>query len=284
MEIHFVTGKGGVGKSAVAAALAYRMSKTGKKVLLVELGDQSFYADYFELPKVEYKPVQTGFGFDVALWTGEECLREYALHLLKVERIYKLFFENAVTKALINVAPALSELAILGKITSGPPRNVGPKLKYDCIVVDAFASGHFLALLRAPKGMAEAISFGPMGEQSRSITAVLKNHLISKYYVVAFPEELPIVEGLELAKDIYSEIHIRPEIILNKVISVPPESLKEEPGSLLPLQHKLQEISKRQSKWIHDLKSKPYPVIQLPFVFSNSATDVVKNLEKGLLR
>ncbi|MBV2169811.1 MAG: AAA family ATPase, partial [Bdellovibrio sp.] len=173
-EIHFVTGKGGVGKSVVAAALALKKSREGKKVLLVELGDQSFYKDFFDLPAVGYQPTAIAPNLSLALWTGEACLQEYARHFIKVESLAKLFFENAVMKAFINVAPALPELAIMGKVTSGP-RKHGPALPFDCLVVDAFATGHFVALLEAPKGMAQAVQFGPMGEQSRSIDACIRN-------------------------------------------------------------------------------------------------------------
>jgi anion-transporting ArsA/GET3 family ATPase len=74
-EIHFVTGKGGVGKSVVAAALALKKSQEGKKVLLVELGDQSFFQDFFDLNSVGFQPMQIRPNLSLALWTGEACLQ-----------------------------------------------------------------------------------------------------------------------------------------------------------------------------------------------------------------
>ncbi len=227
-EIHFVTGKGGVGKSVVAAGLALRKSREGKKVLLVELGDQSFFKDFFNEPDVAFKPRELKKNLDVALWSGETSLREYAKYLIKVEALTKLFFENAVMRAFINVAPALSELAIMGKITSGP-RDYGPLVPYDCLVVDAYATGHFMALMRASKGMAQAIQFGPMGEQSRSIDTVLRNQDICHYHIVTLPEELPVREAEELKSQLANEFSLRPQVILNKFLetSVPLATLKE---------------------------------------------------------
>src|SRR5690606_4499899 len=115
-------------------------------------GDQSFYQNFFKLSRVAYAPAPLRPQVDVALWTGTESLREYAHHLLKVEKVADLFFENPVMRTFLNVAPALTELAILGKITSHPRRH-GPPLPYDCLVIDAYATGHFLALLDAPAGM-----------------------------------------------------------------------------------------------------------------------------------
>lgn len=218
-EIHFVTGKGGVGKSVIAAALALKKSQEGQKVLLVELGDQSFFKDFFNLPQVGYQPVPLRPSLSLALWSGEACLHEYARHLIKVETLAKLFFENAIMRAFINVAPGLPELAIMGKVTSGP-RKHGPPLPFDCIVVDAFATGHFMALMEAPKGMSQAVHFGPMGEQSRNIDACLRNEEICRYHIVSLPEELPLKESLELSERLQNEFAVLPELIMNKILQV----------------------------------------------------------------
>jgi anion-transporting ArsA/GET3 family ATPase len=94
-------------------------------------------------------------------------------------------------------------------------------MHYDELVIDAFATGHFRALWRAPVGLAEAIPFGPMGEQSRGIVSVLNNPELTRFYVVAIPEELPVTEGLELAADIKSEMKQTPELILNRWLECP---------------------------------------------------------------
>ncbi len=277
IDLHFVTGKGGVGKSTVAAALALSLAKAGKKCLLVELGNQSFYKDYFELDEVGYFPKSLKPGLDIALWSGPECLKEYARHLLKIESLYKLFFENPVTRSLVNIAPALPELAILGKITSGPPRNVGPAMPYDCLVIDAYATGHFLALLRAPLGMSKAVRFGPMSEQSRSIHEIICSAAQSHYYVVSLPEELPVTEALELSKSLESQVGFRPIQILNHVLegttdSDPSQTLQ--PPSLFNEAMRVQTENVRNSQE----RLKEYKLICLPFVLENQALSVVESL------
>lgn len=285
-EIHFVTGKGGVGKSVVAAALALKLSQEGKKTLLVELGDQSFFRDFFGLAQVGYQPVVIKSGLSLALWTGEACLQEYARHFIKVESLAKLFFENPVMKAFINVAPALPELAILGKVTSGP-RKHGPPLPFDCIVVDGFATGHFFALLEAPKGMAEAVQFGPMGEQSRSIDAYIRSSEFCKYHVVTLPEELPLKEATEMLSRLKNEFGVDAELIMNKMIetSVDEKSLQQaqaEGSALSQFAEYLSGHLHRQSQMWAQAQQLGLPLIRVPLHFESDAWKLVEKTAEAL--
>ncbi|PWU22382.1 MAG: arsenical pump-driving ATPase [Bdellovibrio sp.] len=219
--VHFVSGKGGVGKSAVAAGLALAYARRQKRTLLVELSSESFYQEAFGT-KFSSVPSPWREGVEIAVWNGPSCLREYALHLLKSETLYRLFFENNVSKTLIQVAPGLSEIAILGKITSGPPRNVGPKMPYDVLVVDAFATGHFLALLKAPFGFSQAIRFGPMGEQTRSMIEVIQNSDLCRYLLVTLAEDLPVAETKELKGDLEKFIPVKAHVAVNRWLEPPP--------------------------------------------------------------
>ena len=285
-EIIFVTGKGGVGKSTVALALARKLAQQ-RRVLLVELGLRSFYADCLNVP-IGYQPRRFQKNLEIALWSGTDCLREYAIHLLKIESLYKLFFENRISRALIEVAPALSELAILGKITSGI-RKIGPPLDYDVIVVDSYATGHMMALLRAPRGMAEAVRFGPMAEQTATMLSTIRNPEICRYVIVSLPEELPAVEADELYRDIHDEVGIRPTILCNKVWSADEiRSLRaSSSGESAPKEKEflkdLNDHLLRQEAWIQYLKHRHPDVRLLPMTFSSDPMTVTASIEKELL-
>jgi anion-transporting ArsA/GET3 family ATPase len=285
MEIIFVTGKGGVGKSAVAAGFALSKAREGKKTVLVELGDQSFYKDYFNLPEITYKPRPLSLfdrTFDIAQWDGHEALKEYALHLFKIESLYRLFFENSVSKALINVAPGLPELSILGKITSGPPRNAGPPLPFNCIVVDAYASGHFMALMKAPLGMAQAVRFGPMGEQVRAIEAVLRDPKICQYHVVAIPEELPVTEGIELAQNIEKTLGHKPQIILNKILTLKSDELGKPSTGLEDFALHLKSVDQRQKEMRARISESGFRERELPWILKSEPEKIIDSLAREL--
>ena len=206
----------------MAAGIAAQEASLGRRVLLAEIGDTSYFEDYFQLDPqtVGHAPRSSPLGFDLALWSGESCLHEYILHFLKVERLYRIFFENKVMRALLNVAPGLNEISILGKITSGV-RHIGPAFGYDLVVVDGFATGHFTSLIKAPRGILEAVAIGPLAAQSRDIEAVLRNSEICGYVLVTQHEEMPALEAIEFYRELELLLRLKPTVIANKILKIP---------------------------------------------------------------
>lgn len=274
-QLHFVTGKGGVGKSILALSRAQNLAKQGRRVLLSELGEHSFLSGLFNKP-MGMKPTALAENLWAVRWSGEACLKEYILHYVKVEKMVDLFFENRVMKALVQAAPALKELAILGKITSAN-RKIGPTLQYDDIVIDAFATGHFKALLQAPIGMAEAVQIGPMGEQCRSIEAVIRDPQITRFYIAMIPEELPVTEGLELCEYLGDHFQRHIYLIKNRWVDAPIErdSLH---NMQQPFAHFLDRQLRRQD--FFDQRLKNYDrIVHMPFYFLPASLELAQKLE-----
>lgn len=289
-----VSGKGGVGKSVVSAAIAQKYAKSGQRTLLVELGEKSYFENVYNV-SVSHRPVEVYSNLHVAMWSGETCLREYVAHLLKFDRLAELFFENRVMSAFINAAPALKELAILGKLTSGI-RQWGPELPFDRIVMDAYSTGHMLALLRAPIGMAELVDVGPMGEQCRSIMGVLRNSSLCRFVIVTLLEELPVTEALELRLQIEKILGFEAEIICNRYYQPKmnmdqiDKILTEEPDvGAREFASYLKKILSEQKKWFEKVESntgaidvKGKEVCRLPLVFSPKLKIVIDKIEGAL--
>ncbi|HVK60218.1 MAG TPA: ArsA-related P-loop ATPase [Bdellovibrionales bacterium] len=286
--IIFVSGKGGVGKSLVAAGIAKNLASQGRKVLLAELGEISYYRDFWGLPAVGHEPIRHKDGFDLALWSGETCLREYVLHYLRIERIVNLFFENKVMKALIGVAPGLAEIALVGKITSGL-RKVGPPLSYDSIVVDCYATGHAEALFMSPKGMREAIGVGPMGHHSREMDEILRNENLSAFCIVSLLEELPVTETLEFAKNLRSQLGVHPRIVANKVLEMPVSEAElsrlhenEARNPLREFTDYLVGVDRRQKRYLELLKTIDDELNRVPMIFESDPQKLVSQTGESL--
>jgi anion-transporting ArsA/GET3 family ATPase len=286
-KILFVSGKGGVGKSLVAAAIAREQAKAGRRVLLAEIGETSYFRDYWNLKTVGHTPTPHPDGFDIALWSGDSCLHEYVLYYLRMERLYKLFFENRVMRALVNVAPGLNELAILGKITSGL-RKVGPELRYDLIVVDGYATGHAMALFEAPKGMMEAVKFGPMGHHGREMANLLSDPKTCGYVLVTLLEELPIVETLEFKQALKAEFNAEPVIVANRVLPLPAPVKELErlqahsQGGTKDFTSYLLGVTGRQREFLAELRKSVATVLEVPQVFSADPDELVRNAGEAL--
>lgn len=280
-KIVFVTGKGGVGKSLVSAARALSESQQGKRVLLVEIGSHRFFESALSLKS-------GGSGFfswrdqvQVVNWQGEDCLREYVLYYVKLEKLADLFFENKILKSLIYASPALNELSLLGKITSGV-RHFGAPMPFDTIIVDSYSTGHFLALLRAPEGMQEAIQLGPMNEKCKEIIRVLRDPQFVEYDIVTLAEEMPIVEALELYESIERGWGIKPKMICNRLISEEVMGLVNSQEVPTPFRTELKIKKEIQEKSLSQLKEKQIPFASIPFIYSKESTDIAQKISTHL--
>ncbi len=279
-KITMVTGKGGVGKSAIAAAMAEVYARRGLKTLLVELGDHSYYQYVYETP-IRYEPTRIFERFYIARWSGESALREYVYYLIRVRKLVDLFFENKIMRTFIRAAPALKELAILGKITSGI-REWGPPLDFDRIIVDGFSTGHFLALLQAPVGMADLIESGPMGEQSRRIRDVLGRPDLSQYYIVTLPEEFPVVETIELKAELQAHFKVDAQVICNRLYETTMTTAWLEQFSNQSFAEFLVNTKTAQACETDRLRQGVRNFITLPLIFSDSGRIVIEALSREL--
>ena len=274
-NIIIVTGKGGVGKSTIAATIALDLSLKQKKVLLVELGEHGHLKSFFSLHKSSYKPQLLTENLSFSVWNVASCLEEYILHYVKIRSIYRLFFENKVMRSFIRAAPTLSELAILGKLTSGI-LHVGPPFTPDIIVVDAYSTGHFLSLLRAPKGISDLVPLGPMGQRARNMFSVLMDPKHTQYILVTLAESLPTSETQDLLKTMKYEFNITPHLLCNRLLQIPEklinktQSFKTKNQALIDFNKYLNFVESRQKHYLSVLRSLDPEMIEVPLLLETS--------------
>lgn len=286
-RIVFVTGKGGVGKSLVAAATALQLARSGKEVLLVEFGARSFYRTLFDLSAsaVDGEPVDWRPGIQIARWDVESALREYVGHYLPLKAATNRIFGNAAMKALVAVAPSLSELALLGKLTA-PMRHRWYQRSADVVVVDGYSTGQFLSLLRAPRGLAATVGGGPIHAQTEAMTALLRDPAVCEYLLVTLPEEMPIAEACEMAGDLRQETGLSPRVICNRLLDLPPRiPTLDAAAPAASFLHQMADLQRRQKRSLRTLAELELddPVQLLPFVPSLDPAELVERLADALV-
>jgi len=156
----------------------------------------------------------------IARWDVESSLREYLGHYLVFKAAADKILSNTIMKALVSAAPSLAELALLGRVMA-PMRHRWYRRDVDVVVIDAYATGQFMAMLRAPRGLSQTAASGPMHKQSIALTCLLSDAAICEYRLVTMAEELPIAEACEMAVEIRAETGIAPRVYCNRMIELP---------------------------------------------------------------
>lgn len=196
-----VTGKGGVGKSAVTAALARAMVSAGRRVLAVEVGRGRLGA-LLGAGRTGLEPRPVSPGLAVATVEPEEALADFVHGVLRLRMLSRRLLESTSFQVLAAAAPGLPEFLVLQKLQTWlDARRLGRRV-HDLVVVDAPASGHSLPLLTAPRTLGALARLGPVAETLRAIGATLADPAKTLVCLVSIPEELAVRETIELHREL----------------------------------------------------------------------------------
>jgi anion-transporting ArsA/GET3 family ATPase len=264
-----VTGKGGVGKSTVAAALGLELASRGKRTLLCEVN-----ADERLAPLLGHRPVgaevrQVEPGLSLVDVRPTESMREYVLMKIRVERLYRAVFENKMVRYFLRFIPSLAETVMLGKILWHVRQPASAPGGFDAVVVDAPSTGHALSLLGVPQTLLSTLPAGPMTSEARWMRDLLVNPAVTGILLVALPEELPVNETLELDEALRTRLGLPVEaVVLNQAVpsrfgSEARRTLADRPG-LLQLVQSYEEDAARSADAATRLAALEHPVLQLP--------------------
>jgi anion-transporting ArsA/GET3 family ATPase len=264
-----VTGKGGVGKSTVAAALALRLAAAGLRTLLCEVNADRRLGRMLGHPEVgpEVTPVEPNLSM-VDL-EPDASMREYVLSKIPSERVYRAVFENRLVRYFLRFIPALAETVMLGKVMWHLRQWPDAPGGFDRIVLDLPATGHALTLLGVPQSLVSALPSGPMSTEADWMLELLTDPAITSAVLVSLPEELPVNETLELAQALRSRLKIRiGAVVLNQSVQsrfVPGDlaALSGRPG-LTALAQAYEEDARRTEGSVERLRAIDAPLVQLP--------------------
>jgi anion-transporting ArsA/GET3 family ATPase len=207
-RLHFVTGKGGTGKSTVAAALALTLAAGGRKVLLVEVEGRQGIAQLFDVPPLPYQELkiataERGGQVNALAIDIEAAFLEY------LDMFYNLGIAGRAMRRIgaiefaTTIAPGLRDVLLTGKIKESVVRlNKGGKNPvYDAIVVDAPPTGRIARFLDVTKAVSDLAKGGPVHSQSDSVVKLLHSDQTA-IHLVTLLEALPVQETLEAIEEL----------------------------------------------------------------------------------
>lgn len=286
-KLLIVSGKGGVGKTSVAAALGLIASRQGKKTLIAEINAAERIAQLFGIKKVGYEETSIAENLSAINIDPRSAFEEYVIEQIHSKRIFKLIFERKFVRNFLDATPGLNELLEIGKVWSLIERDKNPtneKSKYDLVIVDAPATGHGLAFLDVPQVVSKAIRVGPLKNKSTQIMELIQNKQKTLLLVTTLAEEMPVNETLEMLQKAKKDVKVptgpvivnalfptlfseeESQEIKNKLQTHSEDSDLEEISHIL---HLFQKRSALQNFYLNKLRLAldHNSILQLPFVF-----------------
>lgn len=271
-----VTGKGGVGKSAMTAALAIQAARKGLRVLAIGMTESSGLASHLGREGLRYQPDEVRSGLFALGINRPEALDEYLRVQLGVPKVTRIGPIARAFDALASAAPGIRETVTMGKVMYEAQTN-----EWDLVVADAPPSGQIASHLRAPTTISELVGVGKVREQVEWMQSDMADPALTGMVLVALAEELPVVETQETLALLEEEqlIHVA-AIFANRLLdplgAKVPDDVHSPVGSAAALHAG---IYAEQRKWTKMLGTHR----RLPYLFgATGPTEVARRLADHL--
>lgn len=210
----FVTGKGGVGKTSVAASLALLASSQGKRTLLCDVDAKGDIAAAFETGPLGFAPVEVAPQLSAMVMNTEESLKEYLRLHLRLPLVGRVGPLAQSFDFVASAAPGVREILVIGKLAYEVRER-----HYDLVVVDAPSTGHVVGQLGAPSAIHDLVRVGLVREQTTWMLEILRDPAITGTVIVTVPEEMPVTETIELSERLQAETDVDlAAVVMNRVL------------------------------------------------------------------
>lgn len=220
-QLHVVTGKGGTGKTTVAAALAMALAGQGQKVLLCEVEGRQGIAQLFDVPPLPYEEryVAVGLGggevYALAI-DPEAALLEYLAMYYRLGRAGRALDKFGIIDFATTIAPGVRDVLLTGKVYEAARRREGDRFTYDAVIMDAPPTGRITRFLNVNSEVAGLAKVGPIRRQADSIMQMMRSPE-THVHLVTVLEEMPVQETIDGIAELTSERLPVGHVILNLV-------------------------------------------------------------------
>jgi anion-transporting ArsA/GET3 family ATPase len=221
-RLHIVTGKGGTGKTTVAAALALAVAALGRRVLLVEVEGRQALAQLFDVPALPYAEQRLanaprgGQLWGLAI-DAEQAMIEYLEMFYGLKRSARGLKRIGAVDFVTTLAPGLRDVLLTGKVKEAVARTGSPGgHHYDAVVLDAPPTGRIRQFLDSTREVANLTKFGPINRQSTGVIELLHGTRTA-VHVVTLLEEMPVQETVDAAAQLAGAGYSLGAIVVNRV-------------------------------------------------------------------
>ncbi|MEC7521382.1 MAG: ArsA family ATPase [Myxococcota bacterium] len=236
-EFLFVTGKGGVGKTTVSAAIALAAAKRGKRVLVAMCNAKERLSHLLEVDAIGTRNQRVAPNLEAVNMTPQVALEEYGMMVLKVRSVYKAVFENRFVAAVLRGTPGIEAWSMLGKAYfHTEEKDEAGRPRYDLVIVDGPATGHALDMLRVPQVICDVAPPGLLRNEAEKARALFRDARRSAAVLVTLPEDMPANETIELRAALARDDVAMPvgALVVNSMLSKLFKPAEREPIAALP--------------------------------------------------
>ncbi len=216
LDLLWVTGKGGVGKTSIAAAIADVAARSGRRTLVCEMDAKGALAAALGEDDLGFEPTEIAPNLHAMTMSTEDALREYLRLFVKIPFLGRIGPLAKTFDFVADAAPGVKEILGVGKLCYEVRER-----HYDLVVVDAEASGHIVSQIGAPKVIADLVQVGLVRDQTQWMLDILNDPRRTGVAVVTTLEEMPVTETAELLTRLTTETGAHPAVVIaNRVLPV----------------------------------------------------------------
>ncbi|HEY2743436.1 MAG TPA: ArsA-related P-loop ATPase [Polyangia bacterium] len=302
-QLVIIAGKGGVGRTTVAAAMAIASAHRGKRVLLAQTKSKERLSRLFGVPPVGTELARLRDRLWGVNMTPAAALREYGAMVLRSEFIARQVLENKVSRAFLHAIPGLEDYSMLGKVWFHTTETEDGKKKWDQVILDGPATGHLITMLQIPQAILDAVPEGPLTRPAQAAVDLLRDPKRTSMSIVTLAEDLPSNEAIELSRKATEQIGVTlGPLVVNalypprfatgvsaRALAALPENVDDD--GLQPLVTAARTAQRRRElndRYLERLRTElPVPQAHLPYLFTadfgpKAVEDLAARLEPQL--